>query len=418
MAARVLNQVRRRMLTIERALNQGSAGHRELQIISLVIANLYLVEHHLRPETFRELIESLNELKTCIDSPEPASLSYQAPRSRTGQRGRPSIHVTRAQIQVLQRQGFTIKAMARNLGCSSSYLYKKSILLSISLRHRFTTIGDDELEQHISRLHQQCPQSGLTMMQGYLQAEGITVQRRRVREMLTRVDPAAAAQRWSNVVARRSYHVPFPNSLWHIDGHMRLIRWGFVTHARIDGRSRVITFLRCSTNNTATTVLSHFVRATCQYGVPSRVRSDCGGENTLVALLMTLLNGQGCGSHITGRSVHNQRIERLWRDVFIQVIHSFYNLFYSFEEDLILDPNDNIHRFSLHKTYLPEIQNSLDCFRVAWNSHSLRTEHNCTPNQIWMDGMLGNIHQNATAVQSLWGGSVHRGKLGNNVGKI
>ncbi|XP_046873675.1 uncharacterized protein LOC124466058 [Hypomesus transpacificus] len=293
--------------------------------------------------------------------------------------------------------------MARNMGCSSSYLYKKSILLGISLRHRFRTIGDDELEQHISRLHQQCPQSGITMMQGYLRAEGITVQRRRVREMLTRVDPAAAAQRWSNVVARRSYHVPFPNSLWHIDGHMRLIRWGFVTHAGIDGRSRVITFLRCSTNNTATTVLSHFVRATCQYGVPSRVRSDCGGENTLVALLMTLLNGQGRGSHITGRSVHNQRVERHWRDVFIQVIHSFYNLFYSFEEDLILDPNDHIHRFSLHKTYLPEIQNRLDCFRVAWNSHSLRTEHNCTPNQIWMDGMLGNIHQNATAVQRVFG---------------
>ncbi|XP_046902362.1 uncharacterized protein LOC124485088 isoform X2 [Hypomesus transpacificus] len=226
-----------------------------------------------------------------------------------GQRGRPSINVTRAQIQVLQRQGFTIKAMARNMGCSSSYLYKKSILLGISLRHRFRTIGDDELEQHISRLHQQCPQSGITMMQGYLRAEGITVQRRRVREMLTRVDPAAAAQRWSNVVARRSYHVPFPNSLWHIDGHMRLIR--------------VVV---------ATSLADRFITS---------------GLNVFEEM---------CSS-----------------------------------------------RFSLHKTYLPEIQNRLDCFRVAWNSHSLRTEHNCTPNQIWMDGMLGNIHQNATAVQRVFG---------------
>ncbi|XP_046902363.1 uncharacterized protein LOC124485088 isoform X3 [Hypomesus transpacificus] len=173
------------------------------------------------------------------------------------------------------------------------------------------------------------------MMQGYLRAEGITVQRRRVREMLTRVDPAAAAQRWSNVVARRSYHVPFPNSLWHIDGHMRLIR--------------VVV---------ATSLADRFITS---------------GLNVFEEM---------CSS----RSVH-----------------SFYNLFYSFEEDLILDPNDHIHRFSLHKTYLPEIQNRLDCFRVAWNSHSLRTEHNCTPNQIWMDGMLGNIHQNATAVQRVFG---------------
>ncbi|KAL0966811.1 hypothetical protein UPYG_G00300430 [Umbra pygmaea] len=121
--------------------------------------------------------------------------------------------------------------MARILGCSTSYLYKKSRMLGVSLQHRFTTVGEDELEQHIRRLHQQYPNSGSKMMQGYLRVEGIIVQRAKVREMLTRVDPIAAAQRWSNVVARRTYHVPFPNSLWHIDGHMRLIRWGFVTHA-------------------------------------------------------------------------------------------------------------------------------------------------------------------------------------------
>ena len=38
------------------------------------------------------------------------------------------------------------------------------MLFGISLRHRFTAIGDDELEQHISRLHQQYPLSGLTVI--------------------------------------------------------------------------------------------------------------------------------------------------------------------------------------------------------------------------------------------------------------
>ncbi len=61
-------------------------------------------------------------------------------------------------------------------------------------------------------------------MRALLVAEGLRVSRRRVREMLVRVNPAAAARRWSSTVARRVYHVASPNSLWHIDGNMRLIR--------------------------------------------------------------------------------------------------------------------------------------------------------------------------------------------------
>ncbi|KAL6467797.1 hypothetical protein MHYP_G00234740 [Metynnis hypsauchen] len=67
------------------------------------------------------------------------------------------------------------------------------------------------------------------------------------------------------------------SSLWHIYGHMRLIRWGIVTHGGIDGYSWVITYLTASTDSTAQTVLAHFVGATCRYGLPSRVRSDHEG---------------------------------------------------------------------------------------------------------------------------------------------
>lgn len=62
------------------------------------------------------------------------------------------------------------------------------------------------------------------MMRALLHAQGVTVKRSRVREMLTRINPTAAARRWSQTVARRVYHAPYPNSLWHIDGNMRLIR--------------------------------------------------------------------------------------------------------------------------------------------------------------------------------------------------
>ena len=72
------------------------------------------------------------------------------------------------------------------------------------------------------------------------------------------MDPANAALRWGIVVSRRQYSVPRPNSLWHLDGYHFLIRWGLAIHGWIDGFSRRIMFLRCSTNNPSQTALELF----------------------------------------------------------------------------------------------------------------------------------------------------------------
>lgn len=51
-----------------------------------------------------------------------------------------------------------------------------------------------------------------------------------------------------------------------------------VIHGGVDGFTRIPVFLRCSTNNKATTVLALFQQAILDYGLPSRVRSDKGGK--------------------------------------------------------------------------------------------------------------------------------------------
>ena len=93
-------------------------------------------------------------------------------------------------------------------------------------------------------------------------------------------------------------------------------------------------------------------------------------------------------STITGPSIHNQRIERLWRDVHQSVTILYYRLFYFLESQQLLDPLNEIHLYALHYVYLPRIGHALDIFREGWNHHSIRTENNLTPHQLYARGTL------------------------------
>ena len=58
--------------------------------------------------------------------------------------------------------------------------------------------------------------------------------------------------------------------------------------------------LRASTSNSASTVLSLFLDSVSEFGCPSRVHGDRGGENIDVAVWMIMHQGPKRGSFLWG----------------------------------------------------------------------------------------------------------------------
>ena len=159
-------------------------------------------------------------------------------------------------------------------------------------------------------------------------------------------------------------------------------RWKFVIHGAVDGYSRLVTFLKCSTNNRASTVLESFIAATQTFGFPKKLRTDLGGENVEAwDYMVSHHDDESC--IITGSSVHNERIERMWRDVSRSVITPFKEIFAHLEDQEILDVNNDLDLFCLHEVFTDRINASIDDFQRSWNSHPLTSENNQTPLQLF-----------------------------------
>ena len=247
--------------------------------------------------------------------------------------------------------------------------------------------NDDELDQHVAEAAKDFPFCGEQMLKFLLKERGIKVQRMRLRDSIHRVDQEGVKERKKGHLKRRVYNVQGPNHLWHVDTNHKLVRWNFIIVGGIDGFSRLPVMLKCTNTNNADTLLMCSLEAVNTYRLPSRVRTDQGLENVKIAAYMMSRRGVNRGSAITGKSTHNQRIERLWKDVYQGVLAVYYQLFCFMEDEGIIDPLNDLHLVVLHHVFLQKIQEKLDIWNRAWSQHRLRTARS-SPIRMWVAGQL------------------------------
>ncbi|PIL34479.1 hypothetical protein GSI_03256 [Ganoderma sinense ZZ0214-1] len=296
----------------------------------------------------RDLLDEAAKADAVLESNLVQSLPLRT--VKTGCPGRPRIVIDPAWLKdaTSSERRIPLTTIARALHVHRNTLRNK--MRHHNIQRKFSDISDEDLEHLVRAFKLMKPNSGLRYVMGFLTGNGLRIQKARVRTTLQRLDGLRQALRNHAAIDRREYTVPYPNYLWHIDGYHKLIRWGYVLHGGADGHDRIMLMLGANTNNLASTVLGIFLDAVEEWGVPSRVRGDRGGENLEVAVWITKRRGVGRASFMWGSSTRNTRIE---------------------QRRHLLDPNNPAHLWLLHFIFLAALQQDCDDFRTQWNHHPI-----------------------------------------------
>ena len=95
--------------------------------------------------------------------------------------------------------------IAKLFGCSRRTVERRMQEYNISMQSRYSLISDADLRQVVATLSSRNPNLGEKSIDGLLRAQGIIVQRHRIRDILHVVDPEGVQHRLRGVLHRRQY---------------------------------------------------------------------------------------------------------------------------------------------------------------------------------------------------------------------
>ena len=146
-------------------------------------------------------------------------------RTRMPTARRPKFDISKDQLVYLIEHNFSAVGIANMLDISLSTVRRRMREQGLTSSQPFSSLTEEQLDFIVREIKLTYPKCGYRMLIGHLRSRGFKVQQHRVRASLCRVDPECTTVRWMAAVYRRKYSVKGPNSLWHIDGYHKLIRY-------------------------------------------------------------------------------------------------------------------------------------------------------------------------------------------------
>lgn len=140
--------------------------------------------------------------------------------------GRPKINFSPEYLQHLLGIPLSVTTIASLLGVSRHTIHRRLSENNMSVTALYSKMTNDELDSMVAGIKLTMPNCGYRMMKGALKSRGCLVQWDCVRAAMHRVDTIGVLTRLASMgcVVRRTYSVPCPRSLVHINTNHKLIR--------------------------------------------------------------------------------------------------------------------------------------------------------------------------------------------------
>lgn len=220
--------VRQKILHAATCVENGRIYNLQSDIENTVEMVIQLSQFANVENTLNLLEDAFPYVNQIINSVDDDIGVHACPELEDQAQGRPTYRIPCETLEFFVENGFKVEEIARLIGTSKRTVERRLREYGLGIRQSYSQMTDQELEDEVKNIVMDFPHVGYRTVSAFLRGIGHRVQEKRIRCAMRNTDSCGVLFRRlilsASRVQRRSYSVPAPQALWHIDGNHKLIR--------------------------------------------------------------------------------------------------------------------------------------------------------------------------------------------------